>query len=85
MAIAQQLYEGLPVGDEGNVGLITYMRTDSTHVAAVGHSRNQGIISARNTAKNTCRPTPASLPPRVKGAQEAHEAIRPTRSTASRR
>ncbi len=33
MAIAQQLYEGLPIGSEGNVGLITYMRTDSTHVA----------------------------------------------------
>ena len=31
--VAQQLYEGLPTGDEGSMGLITYMRTDSTHVA----------------------------------------------------
>ena len=42
MAVAQQLYEGLPIGDEGEVGLITYMRTDSTRVAesAVAETRD---------------------------------------------
>jgi DNA topoisomerase-1 len=77
MAIAQQLYEGIPIGQEGNLGLITYMRTDSTHVA------RQVLDEARLYIKNTYGPD--FLPPHarvfttaVKGAQEAHEAIRPT-------
>ncbi|MFC1987586.1 type I DNA topoisomerase [Chloroflexota bacterium] len=78
MAIAQQLYEGLPVGEEGSVGLITYMRTDSTHVA------RQAIIEAREFIQDKYGaefvPDHArSFKIIVKGAQEAHEAIRPTR------
>jgi DNA topoisomerase-1 len=78
MANAQQLYEGLSIGNEGSVGLITYMRTDSTRVA---HS---AIVEAREyiTSKYGAQFTPPharSFSTRVKGAQEAHEAIRPTR------
>jgi len=78
MAVAQQLYEGLPIGNEGSVGLITYMRTDSTRVAhsAVAEAR-EFIISKYGSQ---------FVPPRaryftrtIKGAQEAHEAIRPTK------
>jgi len=78
MAIAQQLYEGLPVGGEGSVGLITYMRTDSTRVAWPAIAEARDYIGKKYGAKY--------LPPRarvfrgtVRGAQEAHEAIRPTR------
>ncbi len=78
MAIAQQLYEGLPIGEEGNVGLITYMRTDSTHVAPSALAETREYVKEKYGADY--------LPPRarvytskVKGAQEAHEAIRPTR------
>ncbi|MAG14819.1 MAG: DNA topoisomerase I [Dehalococcoidales bacterium] len=78
MAVAQQLYEGLPLGSEGNVGLITYMRTDSTRVA---HS---AITDTRNFINRKYGPKFVPLHPRsftksVKRAQEAHEAIRPTR------
>ena len=78
MAIAQQLYEGLPVGNEGSVGLITYMRTDSPHVA------RSALFEAREFIK--CKYGDEFLPPHArafttlaKSAQEAHEAIRPTR------
>jgi DNA topoisomerase-1 len=78
MAVAQQLYEGLPLGDEGNVGLITYMRTDSTHVASAAVTETVAYIRQKYG--------PRFLPPRTRvfrgrarGAQEAHEAIRPTR------
>ena len=76
MFIAQQLYEGLEIGSEGSVGLITYMRTDSTRVA------QEAVQAARNHIKNTYGE--AYLPARAvnyrskKGAQDAHEAIRPT-------
>jgi DNA topoisomerase I len=78
MAIAQQLYEGLALGDEGSVGLITYMRTDSTHIAASALAETREYIQEKFGEKYL----PAK--PRVftkvaKGAQEAHEAIRPTR------
>jgi DNA topoisomerase-1 len=77
MAIAQQLYEGLPVGAEGSVGLITYMRTDSTHVAHSAIVETRDFISERYGAEYL--PKTARLFARqVKGAQEAHEAIRPT-------
>lgn len=77
MALAQQLYEGLPVGDEGSVGLITYMRTDSTRVA------RSAVVEAREYieekyGKNYVPPHARSFSRTVKGAQEAHEAIRPT-------
>ena len=78
MSVAQQLYEGLPVGDEGRVGLITYMRTDSTRVA------RSAIVEAREfiTSKYGSQfipPHARSFATIVKGAQEAHEAIRPTK------
>jgi DNA topoisomerase-1 len=79
MAIAQQLYEGLPLGKEGSVGLITYMRTDSTHVAtsAVGEARD--FIREKYGAK-FLPPKPRSFARKGKWAQEAHEAIRPTKT-----
>jgi DNA topoisomerase-1 len=77
MQIAQQLYEGLSLGDEGEVGLITYMRTDSTNVAASAQQETRAYITERYGREFL----PASArvyAKKVKGAQEAHEAIRPT-------
>ena len=76
MLIAQQLYEGLEIGSEGSVGLITYMRTDSTRIA------QEATQAARDYIKKTYGTE--YLPSRTvnyrsrKGAQDAHEAIRPT-------
>ncbi len=78
MAIAQQLYEGLPIGDEGSVGLITYMRTDSTQVARSALVETREFISSKYGAEFV-PPHARSFTNIVKGAQEAHEAIRPTR------
>ncbi len=77
MRIAQQLYEGLSVGPGGPVGLITYMRTDSTQVAgsAVGEVRD--YIRDRY-GKEFLPDKPRMYTKRSKAAQEAHEAIRPT-------
>ncbi len=78
MATAQQLYEGLPVGEEGSIGLITYMRTDSTHVAPTALAEVRNYISKKYGADYL--PAHArSFSHKVKGAQEAHEAIRPTK------
>ncbi len=77
MQIAQQLYEGLSLGPEGEVGLITYMRTDSTNVAASAQQETRAYITDRYGREFL----PASarvFAKKVKGAQEAHEAIRPT-------
>lgn len=76
MSIAQQLYEGVELGGEGSVGLITYMRTDSTRVAAEAQAEARQFISERFGADYL----PAS-PPKYRSksnAQDAHEAIRPT-------
>jgi len=78
MVIAQQLYEGLPLGKEGSVGLITYMRTDSTHVAASAISEAREFIGEKYGAK-FLPPKPRSFARKVRWAQEAHEAIRPTK------
>lgn len=78
MAIAQQLYEGLPLGEEGSVGLITYMRTDSTHVAASAISETRDFIAGKYGAKFVPA-KPRSFAKKAKWAQEAHEAIRPTK------
>jgi DNA topoisomerase-1 len=78
MALAQQLYEGLSIGDEGSVGLITYMRTDSTRVSRAALAETREFISTRYGAEYL--PSHArSFTTVVKGAQEAHEAIRPTK------
>jgi len=76
MRVAQQLYEGIEIGDEGSVGLITYMRTDSLAIAP------EAIEEARDTiAKSFGDDYVPEKPNRYKskkGAQEAHEAVRPT-------
>jgi DNA topoisomerase-1 len=76
MRVAQGLYEGVEIGAEGTVGLITYMRTDSTRVAesALGEARD--FISAAYGANYL--PEKAVHYRSKKGAQDAHEAIRPT-------
>ncbi len=77
MGLAQGLYEGIDVGDGGNTGLITYMRTDSTNVSELARSEVRQYISTRYGNDFL----PASAPEyktRAVGAQEAHEAIRPS-------
>jgi DNA topoisomerase-1 len=76
MRVAQQLYEGLPVGAEGEVGLITYMRTDSIRVSMESVHEAQQYIQA--TYGQDYVATQARQHRRQKAAQEAHEAIRPT-------
>ncbi len=78
MALAQQLYEGLPIGEEGTVGLITYMRTDSTHVAPQAIAETREYVTEKYGAAYLPEHARLFLK-KVKGAQEAHEAIRPTR------
>lgn len=77
MSVAQQLYEGLDVGAGGPVGLITYMRTDSTQVAASAVSEAREYIAGRY-GKEFRPEKPRVYSRRSKAAQEAHEAIRPT-------
>ena len=77
MAVAQQLYEGLPLGKQGSVGLITYMRTDSTRVSTSAISDTRSYIEEKY-GPDFLPPTPRRFARKVKGAQEAHEAIRPT-------
>jgi DNA topoisomerase-1 len=77
MRIAQQLYEGVPLGEEGTVGLITYMRTDSTHVAPEAQEAAREVI-LRYWGEAYLPAKPPVYKTRVKSAQEAHEAIRPT-------
>ena len=77
MRLAQQLYEGIEIGGEGQVGLITYMRTDSVQVS------NEAIAQVRQFIGQTfgsdeVPEKPNRYTSRVKNAQEAHEAIRPT-------
>ncbi len=79
MAIAQQLYEGLPIGNEGSIGLITYMRTDSTYVATSAITETVKYIREKY-GPDFVPHRPRSFTTRAKGAQEAHEAIRPTRT-----
>ena len=77
MRVAQQLYEGLAIGDEGEVGLITYMRTDSTQVADSARDETRAYI--RDKFGQPYLPaSPRVYKKKVKRAQEAHEAIRPT-------
>ncbi len=80
MAVAQQLYEGLSSGPEGEVGLITYMRTDSTQVTETARTEARGYITDK-FGQEFIPPSPREYRKKVKGAQEAHEAIRPTSVT----
>jgi len=77
MAIAQQLYEGLPMGEQGSVGLITYMRTDSTRVAPSALNETRALIKEKYGA-SFLPPRPRVFAKKAKASQEAHEAIRPT-------
>jgi len=77
MVIAQQLYEGINIGSGGPVGLITYMRTDSVNLSM------ESMLAAKRVIEGKFGPEYALANPRFfktksKGAQEAHEAIRPT-------
>jgi DNA topoisomerase-1 len=76
MTLAQQLYEGIELGDEGRVGLITYMRTDSTRIS------DEAISAVRDYIYNNFGKDYLPDKPRVfkksKVSQDAHEAIRPT-------
>jgi DNA topoisomerase I len=77
MRLAQQLYEGIELGDEGSTGLITYMRTDSVILS------EEALVKAADYLKkevgaNYVLPSARRFKTKTKGAQEAHEAIRPT-------
>jgi len=76
MLLAQQLYEGIEVGAEGPVGLITYMRTDSVHIAREAQEEAREWIGGRLGANYL--PAAAPVYRSKKGAQEAHEAVRPS-------
>ncbi len=77
MFLAQQLYEGVELGEEGMVGLITYHRTDSFQVAESARNEARKYISEKY-GTNFLPSKPRIYKTKVKGAQEAHEAIRPT-------
>lgn len=76
MSLAQDLYEGLDVGDEGTVGLITYLRTDSTRVSEEAQTGAREFIESE--FGRAYRPEKPFQYQNKKGSQEAHEAIRPT-------
>ncbi len=77
MSIAQSLYEGILLGHEGSVGLITYMRTDSTTVSPQAQTEARLYVQERFGAAFLPSRSP-QYRTRAKNAQEAHEAIRPT-------
>jgi len=76
MMVAQQLYEGLELGPLGSMGLITYMRTDSTRIAAEAITDARGVIKTLFSAKHV--PSSPRYYGKSKNAQDAHEAIRPS-------
>ncbi len=77
MAIAQQLYEGIDLGEGENTGLITYMRTDSTSISAGAQQEARDYITEVHGPSYIPDEAPV-YKTRAKGAQEAHEAVRPT-------
>jgi DNA topoisomerase-1 len=77
MRIAQGLYEGVALGDEGTVGIITYMRTDSVHLANDAIAEIRKVIE-RDYGARALPESPNFYRAKSKNAQEAHEAIRPT-------
>ena len=77
MRVAQKLYEGIELPGEGNVGLISYMRTDSVTLAASAVDEIRQVIAERYGKKNV-PDSPPEFKNKSKNAQEAHEAIRPT-------
>jgi DNA topoisomerase-1 len=79
MRVAQQLYEGIELGNEGAAGLITYMRTDSTRIGSEAVSEAHGYI--RSVFGSEYTGYGSSAKSSKKNAQDAHEAIRPTSIT----
>jgi DNA topoisomerase I len=77
MGLAQGLYEGKDVGEGGTTGLITYMRTDSTNVAELAQKEARSYVMEKYGA-DFLPSEPPQYKTKSKGAQEAHEAIRPT-------
>lgn len=77
MQLAQQLYEGIDIGQGNPVGFITYMRTDSVQVSAQAVAEARAFIAKRHGSK-FLPDRPPVYKTKAKGAQEAHEAIRPT-------
>ena len=77
MRVAQKLYEGIALPGEDQVGLITYMRTDSVTLAEVALTEIREVIAERYGAQNV-PDEPRTFKTKTKNAQEAHEAIRPT-------
>src|SRR6266704_7008905 len=75
MRIAQQLYEGIELGDEGSTGLITYMRTDSTRISAEAEGKVKSFVKDQFGDEYVGGPRSGKAIP---CAQDAHEAIRPT-------
>jgi DNA topoisomerase-1 len=76
MRVAQQLYEGIDLGSMGRLGLITYMRTDSTHLSPEALNEARGYIKRHIGPEYL--PSKANIYTSKKNAQQAHEAIRPT-------
>jgi DNA topoisomerase-1 len=77
MRVAQKLYEGVAIGEEGTVGLISYMRTDSTHLSVDALAEIRDVI-ARDFGIQALPDKPNVYKAKSKNAQEAHEAVRPT-------
>lgn len=77
MQVAQKLYEGVNIGDEGTVGLITYMRTDSVSLSQDALAEIRDVI-ARDYGISSLPDKPNTYTTKSKNAQEAHEAVRPT-------
>ena len=77
MQVAQKLYEGVALGDEGTVGLISYMRTDSVALSVDAVAEIRDVI-ARDYGTGAVPDQPNVYKSKSKNAQEAHEAVRPT-------
>lgn len=77
MMVAQQLYEGISIGKEGTVGLITYMRTDSTRIADSAKEESKDFIE-KTYGKDYLATGEKKKEKKKANAQDAHEAIRPT-------
>ncbi|MFL8061302.1 DNA topoisomerase I [Xanthomonas vasicola] len=77
MQLAQKLYEGVALGDEGSVGLISYMRTDSVNLSQDALAEIRDVI-ARDFGTASLPDQPNAYTTKSKNAQEAHEAVRPT-------
>jgi len=77
MQVAQKLYEGVAIGDEGTVGLISYMRTDSVNLSQDALAEIRDVI-ARDYGIAALPDKPNTYQTKSKNAQEAHEAVRPT-------